>query len=255
MTILELERTVADFTFLDEYQQQAAAQVQYDTSTLVTPTGETTPSIYDYPPEVYHYVGVREEFGETMGEDERNPDYNRMGMLMIAGVVGANVELPTDTSINTGRITEEAIALHVKEFGDVSWHMANFLHIFDISMAEAVRLAIDERQRVLEASARDTGVESFRRSVEETIPFFDYWTKSSRFLTVAEAALREGAAPHIRSHLALRAGEMILYAANLVEVKFGVSYAQLLSHNIDKVNARILRGTVFKTDTVHGDVR
>ena len=92
------------------YQDAVVAQVQTDTPELwpLGPIEGTSPA-------VYMATGAWEEWGETLERDQTNPGYHRLAKL----VLPSDVSYPFDEP--------HAIDRHVKEFGDLSWYVANIL--------------------------------------------------------------------------------------------------------------------------------
>lgn len=239
---------------LDDYQQRAASQVQFDSRTRTAPQGQEIRTIYGYPEEVYHWLGIKEEFDETFGDDEVNPGYNRVGALMIAGPLRQAKSIPGVT-VDPGEVTEDAIRLHTKEFGDISWHTVNFLGLYGLKASDAVLRAAHRRSLELE-NKKEPGEAEFRRSADLIVPGVSYSLAGINLLSSAEAVISETTPnPDLCNQLAIHAGEALLYGANLVEIKFDLPFAEVLAANLEKIDRRIREYTIFKTDTIYGDLR
>lgn len=219
---------------LDDYQRTVFSQIVWD------PNGTT---IQGYPPEVYMYFGIKEESGETWGEDRLHPDYSRLrGLIETDGVALAGGPQPP--------APELAIELHRKEFGDVSWYLANFLALNGAGLADTLDAGVLAWQEDVRAQPRSTP--EFSEYIDRRVP----WAKFVSYLGAPEkAAMEVMANPSAETIQKLQGvfGKFILSMALVTQTRLGTTYQAILSGNIAKVQRRIVDGTVF--DKSGGDAR
>jgi NTP pyrophosphatase (non-canonical NTP hydrolase) len=232
-----LECAPANLQVLDDYQTMVGAQASYD---------ENGVTIQDYPPEIYMYLGLLEELSETIERDRRSPDYHRF-----RAVLGDFVQLqPVAEEKFPLVMSEEAIALHHKEFGDVSWYLANFLSLHGITMSEAVAAGEvgvnDDRNNHPKCD------EEFSVYVERVFPLATYAAYWKELVDAATDVLK-AENPENTTQLRCVAGKFILSMAHMLQSELGTTYEEVLQGNIAKIQKRLADGTVF--DKTGGDVR
>lgn len=228
-----MECSPTDLAMLDRYQATVAMQVQLDDD------GE---NVLGFPLEAYLHLGLREELDETWGPDRLNPSYRRLGALVTA---------ETSTHLlMSGEATDLALELHRKEFGDVSWYLANLLSYYGVSISEAVAKGIEAYE--IEINSQPRCGPDFCIEVERIFPFFNYAGYMSQLEEAAFEVMRSTTAATIDA-FSQTAGKFILVMSHIVQARLGDTYEAVLQGNIDKVNRRIREGTVF--DKTLGDIR
>ncbi|MEO5627940.1 MAG: hypothetical protein ABIQ89_03555 [Candidatus Saccharimonadales bacterium] len=231
-----LECKPTDLALLDQYQRIVLSQIQFD---------EDGQHIQGYDPEVYMYLGFREEIEETFGEDRHNPGYRRLGALL-------SIPLPEGGNVKTipGDASPQAVDFHLKEFGDVSWYLANFLNIYGISMSEAVtqgEIAWDHDNQTSPKCDAEFSVQT-----ERVFPLLKYAGYMHELTGAFENVLRS-ATDETVAKLQPSAGKFVLSMAHILGSRLGASYEEILAGNIAKIEKRIADGTVF--DKSGGDAR
>jgi len=223
---------IPDLDTLDEYQLLVRSQVTYD-STDCTIRGKD--------PLTYMHDGIVEETHEPWDADRFNPGYNRMGSLLRElGEAGQGDFFPGDAS-------GTAIELHQKEFGDISWYLANRLALNGIVLSAAV-----ERGKRAYETHGESFEPGFHAVFEDTFPALMYMAYSSDLIRASEAVIARPSDETIE-HLAERAGILIMMMSQLVEARLDTPYEAILQQNIDKIKKRMAEGTVF--DKSGGDAR
>lgn len=223
---------VPDLDTLDDYQLMVREQVSFDAE---------DGTIRGKQPLQYMHDGIVEETHEPWDKDRFNPGYSRMGSLLRElGETGQGDFFPGDMS-------GTAIELHRKEFGDISWYLANRLALNGIVMSAAVERGITARAR--EGLDFEPG---FHAVFEDWSPGLMYMAYSSELVRASEAALSEPSDEVIEA-LAEKAGILILMMSQLVSERLDTSYEAILNQNIAKIKKRIADDTVF--DKSGGDAR
>lgn len=217
---------------VDMYQNAVVAQVVTDMPEL-WPLG----SIEGLSPVVYMANGAREEYEETLQRDQLNPGYHRL----------AKLGLPRDTVYAFE--DESSAARHLKEFGDLSWYVANILASHHIRLSEILP---DPQVRVVDELARSQDGMTWH------LPGHNYIFHAKNFL----AALGEmhqplnpgdvGQFAKRRQLLGKRAAGLLVSISVVAQAKFGASLAEVLYSNLKKVERRVSTGTVLNAS---GDER
>lgn len=229
MTELELPAP----TQLDAYQATVAGQVIHD-------AGAQT--VRGFEPAQYFHNGLVEELGETTGEDRVHTRYNRLGaILMLDSEAGR---------FDGGEVSPLAIELHQKEFGDVSWYLANRLHTVGITLSQAIQDGFESHDHEA-ATAPKCPPEVFRQ-LEQLFPFAFYFGYSKELMDASRAALDQNTVT-TRRNLSAAGGKLVLAMAQLAESRLDTTYQHILDQNLAKIAKRVANGTVF--DKSGGDTR
>lgn len=233
-----------NFDFLNAYQDTVQAQIKWDSDGSNTIRGKNITR--------YMYDGLVEELDEITGEDRVEPDYNRLGAIIMLG---------EGKQLQPGIVTPAATVRHLKEFGDVSWYLANYLSLFDIPFDRIIEPGIVAWR--LENISNPRSNESFAQKVEAEFP----WVKFTNYREQLEVAALDVTMPvgdtlrrKPRDERALQeaalvvsAGKFVLSMIHILGSRFQISYEDVLVRNTDKINKRIREGTVF--DKSGGDDR
>lgn len=221
-----------DLDVLDEYQLAVRSQVTYES---------TDGTIRGKDPFTYMHDGLEEEASEPWDADRFNPGYNRMGSLLRElGEHGQGDFFPGDTS-------GTAIELHQKEFGDISWYLANRLALDGIVMSAAV-----DRGRKYYIEHGKEFSPGFHAVFEDTFPGLMLQAYGSAAIFASEAMIAERTDEN-REKLAEAAGVLIMMMSQVVEMRLDTTYVDILQQNIAKIKKRMADGTVF--DKSGGDAR
>lgn len=220
----------------DMYQDAVVAQVLVD-----TPDTWPLGPIEGVPPSVYMTMGVWEECAETMQPDDINPGYNRMAKLV----------LPTGVPY----LSDEAKASsrHLKEFGDLSWYVANILASYRIRLSDILPgETLQQTDEAARAEAQSHG------GLHWHMPGHAYVFSAINFLeSMGDMCdkLEPGDVTEFlrrRDNLAQRAGQLLLSVSVVAQTKFGIGLADVLYQNLLKVEARAATGTTLHSS---GDER
>lgn len=222
-----------DLMFLTEYQEQARAQVVWD---------EERTTIQGLNPFAYMLKGLQEESAEITEDDRVEPDYNRLGSLILL----------EGTPLMSGQETPSAVRRHIKEFGDVSWYLANFLYLFDIDLQFVVKPG-----RVawhLNAISQPRSGPELRELVERNYSWALF--SSTKLIEAAKGLSREVNGrlwPKNRDErgldeqqLVVESGKYVVSIMHVLANRFGISYEQVLQGNRQKLDTRISNGTIFE---------
>ncbi len=236
------ETVPADLTFMDEYQATVHSMVVFD-------DGHAT--IRGKNPVRYHHDGILEEIDEITGGDMIETGYFRLGALVSL----------QDTALIAQAESPTAIARHLKEFGDVSWYLANFLQWFGIDFSFVVEPGLQARTLDTISNPRSTpeGYEQAERLV--CWPMF--LASLGRLASATKGMMRDVGGHLIQKHredrlkdeqeLVIASGLFVISAMHTLRNRFDVDYEYVLQQNVAKINQRISEGTVF--DKRGGDDR
>lgn len=215
---------------LDRYQETVSRQVVYDD------TGNT---IKGKPALEYMHSGIVEELQEPWDPDRVYPDYNRMGALL--------QELD---GFAAGNVSDGAVALHRKEFGDISWYMANRLALQGISFSSTIESGKEYRERA--ADEAPYASPEFIVKIEELFPGLVFAAHSHELQTASREAIDVPITARL-AKLQATAGQLTLSMCQVVAVRLNTDYEAILEQNIAKISQRVKNGTVF--DKSGGDAR
>jgi len=183
--------------------------------------------------------GLREELQEIWDEDRVYRDYSRFGSL--------HRELQ---GLSPGVESPGAIELHQKEFGDVSWYLANRLSLQGVPFSRAV--VMGQHAHAEYAGSITTCSPAFIAEAQDRLPAIFFAHLSHQMLTASVEAIKRPTQPNIES-LGAAAGQLVLSMSQIVSVRLGVNYTFILDQNIAKIRRRIENKTVF--DKTGGDIR
>jgi hypothetical protein len=233
-----------DFVFMDTYQAGAWQQIKWD---------DNHNTIKGLQPVGYMLKGLNEELDEITGPDKMEPGYSRLGALMMIegnGILQAGMETPS------------AVTRHLKEFGDSSWYLANYLTIFGIQFSRVIEpgkvawhLDNISQPRQTEADALES---------EKQHPWanlFHYAHSLTKAASGPTKIMQDGTV--IRKHrderltdeknLIVASGRFVLAMSHVLRARYDISYEEVLDRNHSKLEKRIADGTVF--DKSGGDDR
>jgi len=244
-SLVIVEAIPADLGFLDEYQQNAASQITRD---------ENGHTIRGKHPLAHMYDGLVEELGEITGPDKVEPDYNRLRALLL---IDKDAE-----DFRAAKATPTAIERQLKEFGDVSWYLANFLDWLDIKLSFVVEPGMVAWH--LEDISNPRGSEEFSHLVDSLFPWQKFLSATGSLRTAAEAVtqvLPSGRRfPKHRDErglaekaLVVASGKFVVSSIHMLRARYDVSYEEVLDMNRRKIEQRIANNTVF--DKAGGDDR
>ena len=227
------------FGFLDTYQKTAWGQILWEQAE----TGESLGRIKGKLPKQYMLDGLDEEINEALvDQDKTEPGYNRFGAL---------VQIAPQFS--AGDITTTAIERHLKEFGDISWYMANFLRLHGITFSRVITpgVAAWELDRVNQPRAN----RDFALFLEKSMPWINLAACASQLKTAAHGVMGVPRDERIipEQSLFVASGKFTLSMMHIVQTLFGTTYEAVLASNTEKLEGRIARGVVF--DKEGGDDR
>lgn len=232
-----------ELSFLDNYQQTTSQQIVYD--------GESHNIIRGKTKIQYMLDGLKEEIGELVEPDRVEPNYSRIGALI----------LMDDCNIIPGSITESAVNRHIKEFGDVSWYLSNYLTIFNISLSSVIKPGVAAIYLDEISNPRSNPAKS--KEITDEYP----WLKLLGYageLTSAATNITRNIDGKIfpkkyderlseEKSLVIASGKFIISMMHMAKARFNLSYQDILEGNQKKINKRIENGTVF--DKTGGDDR
>jgi hypothetical protein len=227
--LLLSERLPEEFSFLDNYQRAVQDLIVYDSAGTSTIRGLSAA----------HYMlrGIEEETQELMMGDERiEPGYSRMGgLLLLAGNPKAQPGLETPT----------AVQRHIKEFGDISWYLANYLTLFGISYSHAVTAGTLAWELDKIASPR-ADLESLN-NVERRWPWISLFGYEKELLDTCRhiVDLRYNDRYKAEKDLIIASGKFTLAMIHIAANRFDISFQAILEGNIAKITKRRRDGTVF----------
>lgn len=232
-----------DLTFLDVYRENAWAQIIWNDPILEdVPEGEPTRGLRAQ--KAYMLRGLIEEMDEITGPDRVEPDYNRFGAIML--VEGNALMRP-------GVESPEAVTRHIKEFGDVSWYLANFLtlHYLDFQKVMPVGLLAWELDNVSQPRCTLESALEF----EAMFPWKNLFSYSGKLIDAAKAVVPKPHDERILQErdLIIASGKFVLSMMHLAVARFDTTYEAILNGNRAKIDKRIQEGTVF--DKSGGDDR
>lgn len=227
-----------DLTFLSEYQQGAWDQIVWD-----NPDAPRT--IQDLQPEAYMMRGLQEELREMTGPDIAESEYSRLGALMMLP--------PEEERLQPGVVTPTAVTKHLKEFGDISWYLANYLKLFSIPFERTVPVGAMVRQ--LDVISRPRGTEAGQLELDSTYPWLQLFGSSKRLSDAAQEMVRSIDGHIVRKNrderlgneqrLLITSGEFVASMIHVLAARFNTTYERVLQINKAKLEKRIQDGTVF----------
>lgn len=236
MTMLEC--IPQDISFLATYQENAFNQILWDNQPGRTIKGS--------PPKVYMLSGLKEEINELLiDEDRTEPAYKRLGALLLLN--------DSPNLIESGAATETALHRHLKEFGDVSWYLANYLTLFGLKFDQAVNVGKEGWNLDNVSQPRSTA--EFSEEIERKFPFFKLLGYATELLEVAEdiSDVRRDERLKLEQKLIIASGKFVLSMMHVAASRFGVTYESILDGNRSKLEKRKIDGTIF--DKQGGDDR
>ncbi|MDQ5885725.1 MAG: hypothetical protein QG628_122 [Patescibacteria group bacterium] len=233
-----------DFDFLNEYQRIVQDQIKWDEEKKGTIRGKNSVT--------YMYDGLVEELGEITEEDRVEPDYNRLGAIVSLGSSG---------QLQPGMTTPTATNRHIKEFGDVSWYLANYLSLFNIPFDRIIEPGIVAWR--LDNISTPRSSEAFALQNEGQFPWLKFSVYKDLLPTAALGVTRQHEGilykkqrdSRIRDEAALviASGKFVLSMIQILAARFDTTYEDVLTRNNEKIEKRIREGTVF--DKSGGDDR
>lgn len=234
----------SDTSFLSQYQENARQQIIWDSPEHA--------SIRGLQPEAYMFKGLQEELGEVYGPDRNEGGYKRLGALAMS---------PENKLLLPGETTDSAVERHLKEFGDVSWYLANYLGLFGISFERSVPVGLLARR--LDAASQTRSSEAGHAMIESALPWVFMLSSSSELLDAAKSLLRSVNGQLVRlprderiqteQKLLIASGKFVVSMIHLLCTRFSTTYEQVLTGNQEKLAIRIEEGTIF--DKTGGDDR
>lgn len=215
------------FDFLDEYQSHSFAQIRWDDNDAAGIT------IRGKAPKQYMYDGLHEELTELLNEEDRVEPYNRLKVLL-SPVLAAET------------VSSTAVARHVKEFGDVSWYLANFLKLYDISFAHVAQ--VGEQAWTLDVESSPRANVAFHTEIERRFPFVKLYGYAHELTSVADRILPKRQDDRVieEQRLVVAAGKFTLSMIHVVTTQFDTTYQEVLEGNKAKLARRIKDGTIFE---------
>jgi len=240
-----IESLPSTFTFLDEYQRNARDQVIAD-----PPNHHLVQGLQ---PEAYMQRGLDEEINEMIIDlDQIEPGYSRFGALWL---------LEGNDKLQPGEVTATAVERHLKEFGDASWYLANFLDCFRIPFSSVVPVGMVAWN--LDEMSNPRGGLELGLMIERDFPHLKLLEYASELQIASHSLLREVQGVLVRKHiddrlgdekrLVISAGKFTLAMIHVLASRFGISYKEVLETNKQKLERRMREGTVF--DHAGGDDR
>lgn len=217
----------------DAYQLAMTGQVQRD----LTPNGRSLPTIRGIPIKPYIYMGVEEEFGETLEEDGNHPPYNRLHRLLAPDADSYEFATP------------DATLYHAKEFGDLSWYCTAALGLYGVRLANIASKS-DFRIADLDAFARLQARERTSSAAWHESGLV-YIGAATAFLASFEDLLRnEGNTTRfemfaLRKQLGASAGRLFVSMSVVLQSKLDATLAEVLSDNNTKIERRIREKKIF----------
>jgi hypothetical protein len=215
---------------LDQYQETVLSQIKYDEN------GQTIKGIE---PLEYMHAGITEELFEPWEPERVYTDYDRLGSLLR--------EMP---HFSPGVVSEGALELHKKEFGDISWYMANRLSLQGIKLSTTITAGKAYHQHKIHDAK--TASPEFIIDFEERFPALSFATSSYELETASRAAI-DTPTQDTLDYLRATSGQLILSMCHVILNRFDTHYEIILEQNIAKINKRIKDGTIF--DKSGGDAR
>jgi len=234
-----------DLTFLDEYQQNAWEVIVWDNSSQTTIQGLL--------PEAYMLRGLEEEITEITGPDRDEPGYRRIGALIMAS---------DNEMLQPSEVTASAVKRHIKEFGDVSWYLANYLNLFYIPFRRTVPVGKLAWQLDTESQTRATEVEALE--IQSHLPWMGLLGSSHLLLSAAKGMVRTVDSNIVRrkprderitdeQRLLVASGKFVVSMIHVLSTRFDTTYEQVLQDNRAKLEKRIREVSIF--DKTGGDDR
>ncbi len=225
-----------DLTFLDNYQQNAWEQIVWDSPERIT--------IQGLQPEAYMLKGLQEEIVELIEPDRDEPDYRRLGAIIMH---------KDNEALQPGLVTPSAVTRHLKEFGDVSWYLANYLDCFNIPFERTAPVGILSWQ--LDAASKTRGTEDEHLELQSVLPWVYLFGSSAQLSSAANEMVRTVQGHVVRKprderirdeqELLVAAGRFVVSMMHVLSTRFNITYEQVLMINKDKIEKRIKEGTVF----------
>lgn len=225
-----------DFNFLDRYQERVWGLIQWD---------KAMHTIQGRHPVPYFLDGLIEEVDEITGRDRVEPNYSRFGAIL--NLEGVENLMP-------GEQTENSVLRHLKEFGDTSWYLANYLKYFNIPFSRTIEPGLIFWQLDYASNLR-SDIDS-QQWLEQNHSWFAFLGRGQELLTAARGmtrALGDNVYPkkyedrHAdEKRLVAAAGSFTLSMILILRNRFGITYEEVLQQNIDKITKRIEDGTVFE---------
>jgi hypothetical protein len=234
---LSLEECMPDPTVLDQYQENAYRQIKWD--------GNGKGTIKGLLARPYMLAGILEEIDEmTIDLDRVEPAYSRFGALVM---------MEGNEKLMPGSTTSSAIERHIKEFGDVSWYLANYLNLYQIEFSRTIPVGLAAWHLDSISQPRSSSV--FSAEIEKAFPWFHFFTACGGVKTAAQGIQNIPRDERIPAEQALliASGKLVTTMAHMSLARFGVSYEDVLQGNKAKLEKRIQDGTVF--DKSGGDDR
>jgi len=226
----------ADWSFLETYRENAFNQIAWD---------EDGVTIRGKIPRHYMRDGLQEEMSELLHDTDRvEPAYRRLGALMM---------LEDNPELQAGIVTPTAKERHLKEFGDVSWYLANYITLFHFDYPKVIDagLAAWELDRVASPRADREAV----ITMERTMPWFHFMGYAQELRSAADSivdARRDGRMSQEKA-LIVAAGKFTLAMIHMAANRFNADYETILAGNHAKIAKRTAEGTLF--DKTGGDDR
>lgn len=237
-----LETVPADRSFMDDYQTTVRAMALYD---------EGQGTIRGKTPVRYFHDGILEELDEITGEDRVETGYFRLGALV-------SLE---DSNLVARAESSTAIERQLKEFGDVSWYLANFLGWFGITFSFVVEAGVQARKLDAVSNPRS---EPGGQEIAERMVCWPWFLASKERLASATHGIMREIGGHLvqkpkderlrdEQELVIASGLFVISSMHVLRNRFGTTYQAVLDQNVAKINQRIAAGTVF--DKQGGDDR
>lgn len=226
----------ANLDFLATYQANAWQQIIWDDQTQSRIQGKL--------PRDYLLGGLREELAELTGSDRVEPGYQRLGAIM---------SIASSPSLQAGQETPSAVTRHLKEFGDVSWYLSNYLTTYDIPMRQVATAGLVANQLWRISQSRASAAQAIY--LERHFPWAGLFSAAGEMVAAATQCneLRRDDRTLAEHHVIVAAGKLTVAMMHLVSNRFGTTYEAVLEANNSKLTKRIANGTVF--DKSGGDDR
>jgi len=220
-----------DTTFLDLYQQNAHQQIKWDND---RPGG----TIHNKPPRDYMLAGILEELDEmTIDVDRVETGYSRLGALVM---------FDGNDALSPGDVTGTAIERHLKEFGDVSWYLANYLYLYGIDFSRTI--PVGKAAWELDHLSQPRSSATFSDSIERAFPWVSLLSATGEVKQTAQAIVGIPKDQRILPEQALliASGKLVTAMIHIARTRFSVTYQNILEGNKQKLEKRLEDGTIFQ---------
>lgn len=231
------ESQPVSYRFLEEYQDQAYEQIAWD--------GAQGGTIRGLQPRDYMLKGLLEELNEMcIDEDRSEPAYSRFGALLL---------MDGNERTQPGIATPTSVERHLKEFGDVSWYLSNYLTLHGIRYDKVIPAGLLAWK--LDRISQPRCSEDFSLELEKKMPWIKLVSSVDELQKAAQAVSGVPRDERIQpeKQLVIASGKCVTSMIHVARTRFGVDYQAILEGNRAKLEKRMLNGTLF--DKTGGDDR